>query len=96
MLRDGQWHSYDNECQWMSLDALKVVHRVTPVGTVFNHPLHPWKVGPLDGTRLGQPGQNMVSNLSVRAVTSENEEAHDTITCYESHIRIAEDSGPYE
>ena len=32
MLRDGQWHSYDTECQWMSFDALKVVHRVTPVG----------------------------------------------------------------
>ena len=31
MLRDGQWHSYDTECQWMSFDALKVVHRVTPV-----------------------------------------------------------------
>ena len=23
MLRDGQWHSYDTECQWMSFDALK-------------------------------------------------------------------------
>ena len=32
LLRDGQWHSYDTECQWMSFDALKVVHRVTPVG----------------------------------------------------------------
>ena len=31
MLRDGQWHSYDTECQWLSFDALKVVHRVTPV-----------------------------------------------------------------
>ena len=33
MLRAGQWHSYDTGCQWMSLDALKVVHRVTPVKT---------------------------------------------------------------
>ena len=31
MLRDGQWHSYDAECQWLSFDALKVVHRVTSV-----------------------------------------------------------------
>ena len=23
MLRDGKWHSYDTECQWMSFDALK-------------------------------------------------------------------------
>ena len=26
MLRDGQWHSYDTENQWLSFDALKVVH----------------------------------------------------------------------
>ena len=31
LLRDGHWFSYDNDCQWMSFDALKVVHRVTPV-----------------------------------------------------------------
>ena len=31
MLRNGEWYSYDNDCQWMSFDALKVVHRVTPV-----------------------------------------------------------------
>ena len=33
MLRNGEWYSYDNDCQWMSFDALKVVHRVTPVET---------------------------------------------------------------
>ena len=38
MLRDGQWHSYDAECQWLSFDALKVVPR---------------KVGPLDSAGLG-------------------------------------------
>ena len=31
MLRNGQWYSYDKDCQWLSFDALKVVHRVTPV-----------------------------------------------------------------
>ena len=32
MFRHGQRYSYDNDCQWMSFGALKVVHRVTPVG----------------------------------------------------------------
>ena len=31
MLRNGQWYSYDTENQWLSFDALKVVHKVTPV-----------------------------------------------------------------
>ena len=31
MLRNGKWHSYDAETQWLSLDALKVVHQVTSV-----------------------------------------------------------------
>ena len=31
MLRNGQWHPYDTENQWLSFDALKVVHKVTPV-----------------------------------------------------------------
>ena len=31
MWRGGQWYSYDTENQWLSFDALKVVHRVTPV-----------------------------------------------------------------
>ena len=29
MLRNGTWHSYDTENQWLSFDALKVVHQVT-------------------------------------------------------------------
>ena len=31
MLRDGVWYSYDKEGQWLSFDALKVVHQVTEV-----------------------------------------------------------------
>ena len=31
MLRVEKWHSYDKENQWLSFDALKVVHQVTPV-----------------------------------------------------------------
>ena len=31
MLRYGMWHSYDIDCHWLSLDALKFVHRVQPV-----------------------------------------------------------------
>ena len=28
MLRNGTWHSYDSDCQWLSFDALRFVHRV--------------------------------------------------------------------
>ena len=31
MLRYGAWHSYDSDCQWLSFDALRFVHRVKPV-----------------------------------------------------------------
>ena len=31
MLRNGEWCSYDKENQWLSFDALKVVHQVTAV-----------------------------------------------------------------
>ena len=31
MLREEVWHSYDKDNVWMSLDALKVTHRVTEV-----------------------------------------------------------------
>ena len=31
MLRSGRWHSYDVDCQWLSFDALRFVHRVQPV-----------------------------------------------------------------
>ena len=58
MLRQGQWHSHDTECQWLSFDALKVVHRVTPVtrGLDIQLPFTPGETRPLDSTRLGQSG----------------------------------------
>ena len=31
MLRNGAWHSYDIDCQWLSFDALRFVHRVVSV-----------------------------------------------------------------
>ena len=48
MLRDGQWYSYDKDCQWMSLDALKVVHRVTPVQTGVRYSITLYTPGKLD------------------------------------------------
>ena len=48
MLRNGQWHSYDTECQWMSFDALKVVHRVTPVGKGARYSITLYTPGKLD------------------------------------------------
>ena len=48
MLRDGQWLSYDTDCQWMSLDALKVVHRVTPVGKGARYSITLYTPGKLD------------------------------------------------
>ena len=48
MLRNGQWHSYDTECQWMSFDALKVVHRATPVGRGARYSITLYTPGKLD------------------------------------------------
>ena len=31
MLREGVWYSYDKDNQWLSFDAMKVVHKVTEV-----------------------------------------------------------------
>ena len=31
MLRYERWHSYDVDCQWLSFDAVKFVHRAQPV-----------------------------------------------------------------
>ena len=61
MMRDGQWYSYDTENQWLSFDALKVVHKVTPVAQgerYSSHLVHTWKVGPFDSTRLGYSSQS--------------------------------------
>ena len=48
MLRNGQCYSYDNDCQWMSFDALKVVHRVTPVQTGARYSITLYTPGKLD------------------------------------------------
>ena len=48
MLRQGQWHSYDTECQWLSFDALKVVHRVTPVTRGARYSITLYTPGKLD------------------------------------------------
>ena len=48
MLRDGQWHSYNTECQWMSFDALKVAPRVTPVGKGARYSITLYTPGKLD------------------------------------------------
>ena len=45
---DGQWHSYDTECQWMSFDALKVVHRVTRVVKGARYSITLYTPGKLD------------------------------------------------
>ena len=48
MWRDGQWHSYDTENQWLSFDALKVIHRVTPVTTGARYSITLYTPGNLD------------------------------------------------
>ena len=48
MLRHGTWHSYDNDCQWLSFDALKVVHRVMPVTKGFRYSITLYTPGKLD------------------------------------------------
>ena len=48
MLRDGQWRSYDTECQWMSFDALKVVHGGTPVVKGARYSITLYTPGKLD------------------------------------------------
>ena len=48
MLRDGLWHSYDTEDQWLSFDALKVVHQVTPVISGERYSITLYTPGKLD------------------------------------------------
>ena len=96
MLRNWQWCSYDTENQWLSFDALNVVHKVTPVTKgekILCHSLHPWKTGSLDRTGLGQSSKSRLPNLSVRTFASKNVKAHHTFTCDESHIRVRAHSG---
>ena len=48
MLRNGQWYSYDTENQWLSFDALKVVHKVTPVTKGERYSITLYTPGKLD------------------------------------------------
>ena len=48
MLRNGTWHSYDTENQWLSFDALKVVHQVTPVTQGERYSITLYTPGKLD------------------------------------------------
>ena len=48
MLRQDRWHSYDTDCQWLSFDALKVVHRVLPVIQGFRYSITLYTPGKLD------------------------------------------------
>ena len=48
MLRNGTWHSYDKENQWLSFDALKVVHRVTAVTQGERYSITLYTPGKLD------------------------------------------------
>ena len=48
MLRYGTWHSYDIDCQWLSFDALKFVHRVKPVISGFRYSITLYTPGKLE------------------------------------------------
>ena len=48
MLRDGVWHSYDRDCQWLSFDALRFVHRVQPVTSGFRYSITLYTPGKLE------------------------------------------------
>ena len=48
MMRNGQWYSYDTENQWLSFDALKVVHKVTPVTKGERYSITLYTPGKLD------------------------------------------------
>ena len=68
MLRNGQWYSYDNDCQWMSFDALEGCsssHTSADRSLILHYPLHPWQVGSLDSPGLGQCGKMRFSDLFV-------------------------------
>ena len=48
MLRYGTWHSYDIDCQWLSFDALKFVHRVQPATSCFRYSITLYTLGKLE------------------------------------------------
>ena len=73
MLRYGRWHSYDIDCQWLSFDALKFVHRVQPVTKGFRYSITlytPGKLERLTAQDWGPSRQGRSSDLSVRAASS--------------------------
>ena len=69
MLREDMWYSYDKDNQWLSFDALKVVHKVTEVVAgerhLIMHSVHPKQARAFDHARLGHTGQVWISHLSV-------------------------------
>ena len=48
MLRYGRWHSYDVDNQWLSFDALKLVHRVQPVTKGYRYSITLYTPGKLE------------------------------------------------
>ena len=75
MLRYGRWHSYDIDCQWLSFDALRFVHRVQPVTKGYRYSITLYTPGKLEashGAGLGPSCQGRLSDLSVRAAPSSN------------------------
>ena len=48
MLRNGMKHSYDVDCQWLSFDALKFVHRVQPVTAGYRYSITLYTPGKLE------------------------------------------------
>ena len=78
-LRDGTWHSYDKENQWLSFDALKVVHQVTAVT---------W--GERYSITLYTPGKlECLTAQDWDILTAcENEKTYHSISCDESHTCI--------
>ena len=48
MLKNGEWCSHDTENPWLSFDALKVVHKVTPVTKGARYSVTLFTTGKLD------------------------------------------------
>ena len=97
MLRDGEWHSYDTERQWMSFDALKVVHRVTPVGRGARYSITLYTPSKLD--RLTAQDWDNLAKCGFpihlyEPLPAEDEKVDHSIACHESQIRAREDSRP--
>ena len=86
----GNGYSYDTENQWLSFDALKVVHQVTPVTKGERYSVTLYTPGKLD--RLtAQDWDNLAKTgfpvYLYETFARENAKAHHTFTCDESHSR---------